>query len=447
MYLKLLVVGMAACALAGLPAVVYGNVYASSLEAVGDDGLSYRLNENADTNVKVEVLADGVPVYTENLGPQTAGVHSWSWSGAGFVGGANHTVKVTASDNGYGSWTQISTDQTQHNFWLPVGVSVNTDPCSPNFGKAYVSNSMPGTTGAGRTTPSGIYMLNADGSDAGYATGGVNWDALGNSAPYQSNLGPDGLLYVTDFSNDEAYGFNADLSVATKIIGAANKTSGQYVQSIWVEGSQATGDRKVYAVDSNYYGGASGRKGLIEYNLGGAATASGTGTQYIGPTYWTYYPSDVTRDRDGNWYMNSYRGIGNQESPLIKFEDGAPPINVAAWEASSAYYYSRAIAVQEDLGIAVFGGYNNGFVYIFDINNGNYLGQFDAGSRIMDLNFDAAGNLYTADSSEEWLRVWSPPTGPNSYATETCFTIIPEPATLALLTLGSVVCLRRRRVR
>jgi hypothetical protein len=92
-----------------------------------------------------------------------------------------------------------------------------------------------------------------------------------------------------------------------------------------------------------------------------------------------------------------------------------------------------------------FGDYYGGLVQIFDMTTGAYVGGFDAGSRLRELAFDAAGNLVTVDSSTELARIWSPGDGGNWYATESYFTIIPEPATLVLLTLGTF--LLRRRVR
>jgi len=442
---RLLLVSVAACALASLPAAVYANVYASGLKAVGDDGLSFILNENADTNVKIEVLADGVPVYAEDLGPKAAGTHTWSWSGAGFVTGANHTVKITASDDGYAGWTQIVADNTTTSFYIPVGVSINKNRNSPNFGKIYISEVAGGAT-AFRTTTSGIYMLNADGSDAGFATGGKDWAAAGNSSPFKSTIGADDHLYVMDYSNDLAWEFSADMSSVTQLIDGSNKTSAQWAEGIHVEGTQAQGNRKIYLVNSNYNDTA--RKGLIEYNLGGnaAATAGDTGTQIIGPSYFGYYPRDVARDSNGDWYMNQFRSELDEAPPVSKFADGPPPINTAVWEANKALYRGAyGIDIFEDKNWVAYGDYYAGLVQIFDMTTGAYVGGFDAGNRLREIAFDAAGNLVTVDNSLELARIWSPGDGGNWYATESYFTIIPEPATLVLLTLGGF--LLRRRVR
>ena len=128
----------------GLATPTWANVYASGLVKTGDVTFSYILNENADTNVRIEVWkVGGTMVYSEDLGPQTKGAQSWAWNGNGAQPGQNYTVKVVAADDGYGGWTKISTDATSTSFYLPVGVSVNKMQSSANFGKIFVSNATP----------------------------------------------------------------------------------------------------------------------------------------------------------------------------------------------------------------------------------------------------------------------------------------------------------------
>jgi len=445
----------AALAAAGLALAVapsYANVYASGLSQTGANSFSFILNEGADLGVSVEMWeVGGGMAYSENLGALAKGAHNWTWDGTGSAAGKSYTAKITASASGYSSWTQISADDMSTSFYVPVGVSVYKDMKSPKFGTIYVSNGQGGTTTFGRSTTSGIYALNADASEIGFFTGGKDWAAAGNSSPFKSTIGPDGHLYVADFSNDLVWEFNDDLSAATQLIDGTNKTASQYVESIVVTGTQAGGDRSIFLVDSNYYSGAPGRKGLIKYDLGANATATpgDTGVQFIGPDYFAYYPRDAARDSDGNWYMNQYRSALNQAPAISKFLDSATlPINAAAWETDKALYVGAyGLDIYEPNRWVAYAQYYTGEVFVFDMDTGAFVSSFDAGTRLREVAFDAAGNIVTVDNSTEWMRIWSPGLGQNSFTTESYFEVVPEPASLLALAAGlaSMAGLKRRR--
>jgi len=376
--------------------------YASQVVQSGNT-VTFILNQAAEG---MTVLRDGANPVTPTPGPATPGPQSFDMTGYS-------TYSIIVTGNTAAAWTQFIPDGTDSNFEYPRGVSINKNPASTNFGKVYVSVARDGTTVAGRSTPSGIYVLRADGvAEGGVQTGGVNWSAIGNSSPWKSNIGPDDHLYVADFSNDLAYEFNDDLSVATQLIDASNKTtspSPQYVESVWVEGTQAGGDRAIYTVDSNYYD--TGRKGLIRYDLGAnaTATASDLGTQIIGPSYYTYYPKDVTRDSSGNWYLNQYRATAGQAPAIDKFDGTIVPNNTPIWStASTPYTYTYGIGLNEVRGSVAVGSVVNATVWFFTMSTGDFLESFDAGGIVGDLAFDAVGNLVTVDNNQEYARFWDP---------------------------------------
>jgi len=449
--MKKLTLAILCCCLAlGVSQNAFANVYAAHLDVEPGNGgtqdfssdasmdITYRLNEAA-TSVSIEIYLQSDPGTTVKTiaGTTTKGLNTVQWDGTKDGGGnaasGTYSYKITAADTtGHSSWEQIDDSDTNAllSFYTPRGISINKNQDSSRFGTVYVSESNFGTARPGhaaeRTTTTGVYLLTNDLTDLGHKTGGVDWAAVGSSAPLKSCLDADDHLYVIDFTNDEAYEFNADLSVATKIISAANKTVGQYCSGIYVEGTQAGGDRKLYVVNSHY---GDGRRGLIQYDLGSAATPTGTGTQYIGPSLWTYYPYDVARDSNGDWYMHSYRATAGQEFPLAKINDGTPPLNTAAWAAATSYVYSRGIDINEDAGIAVYASYSNGGVYIFNIDTGAYIEEIAIGGRSYDLAFDAAGNLYVPNTSNEVLRVFSPGDGSNSFVTDYYGTVVVTAAT------------------
>jgi len=373
--------------------------YASGVVS-NNNSVSFILNQEAQGLV---VLRDGAnPVY-----PGTApGQHSFDMTGF-----TNFSIIVTG--NTAKAWTKFVPDGTDRSFYLPRGVAINKNPASPNFGKVYVSESRGGQTANttyGRMTADGIYVLRADGTaESGPYTGGVDWtvDAANASAPLRSVIGPDNHLYVVSLYSDLAFEFNDDLSVATPLIDASNRTEGQWVHSIWVEGTKAAGNRKLYLVNGNYL---DGRRGLIGYDLGGndMATPGDTGTQLIGPDVFNYYPYDVARDRNGDWYLNQYRATAGQALALLKFKGDIVPNNEPLWSVPNTYTYTESLDINDAAGVIAVGRYSDGTVYLFELSTGDLRESFDCGNRCREQAFDAAGNLVTVDNGAEWARFWSP---------------------------------------
>jgi MYXO-CTERM domain-containing protein len=422
-----IVAGLAVLGMLAMPCGLLAVPYASGVAVSGAD-VTFTLNQDA-ANVTVELQGGG----TLNLGAMTKGDHVVSVPVIG-----SHQIKVTNSEAA--GWTQISTNNTNTSFYVPVGVSVNRNKNSSGYGTVYVSNASTGTTAFGRNTAEGLYRLKADTTAVNSGTAGIAWG--GSSGPFKCEVGEDDNLYVADLSNDLAFEIAPDLSSGIQLIDASNRTTNQWVASLAVTGTKAAGNRKLYLIDSNYNDTA--RRGIIGYNLGSAAkVATGdTGTQVIGPSWFNYYPMDGVIDSAGNWYTGQYRSDPTQATALAKFLAGS---TTPAWEVpkSAPYNGSYAIALCEERGWVAYGNYYDGYVRIFDANTGGELGNFDAGSRMRDIAFDAAGNIYTVDNLTEWLKVWSP--GGES-ALSTPFTVtVPEPAALALLALGSLALVRRRR--
>lgn len=421
---------LAAVAAAGtiLTSTALGVPYASGVSVSGAD-LSFTLNQDAQ-NVTLMLEGGG----TMDLGALAKGAHNVNVPNVG-----NHQIKVTNS--AAAAWTQVSVDDSLTSFYSPAGVAINRNPASPNFGSIYVSNAVGGTASAGPTTAEGIYRLKSDLQPINNGTAGVTWG--GSSGPWKCVVGQDDNLYVADLSNDLAFEVAPDLSGNVQLIDASNRTTGQWVGSIHVSGTKADGNRKIYLTNNHYL---DARVGVIGYDLGAAAAvASGdTGTQVVGPSYFAFYPQDAIMDSSGNWYTGQYRFDPAQGAAIAKFAAGTLPLNTAAWETPKAAPYngSYAIDVYEPNGWVAYGNYYDGFVHIFDMDDGSYIGGFDAGNRMRDIAFDAAGNIYTVDNSTEWLRVWSPG---GDTAMNTPFTVVPEPASLVLLVAGGLALVRRRR--
>ncbi|MGQ9649375.1 MAG: PEP-CTERM sorting domain-containing protein [Phycisphaerae bacterium] len=422
-------------AVLGLVSAAMAVPYASGVVQNGASS-TFVLNEDG-ANVKI-VYDGGATVV--NMGTLNKGTHTFD-----ATLGSSYQIKVSKS--AAVGWTQISTDQTSTSFYFPVGVSVNRNPGTSNFGSVYVSNATTGTTAYGRNNPEGIYRLKADMTEINWGTAGVVWG--GASGPWKSAIGTDDRVYVTDLSNDLVFDVAPDLSSAVQLIDASNRTAKQWVGAVVVEGTQAAGNRKIYLANVNYNDTA--RKGLIQYTLGANPTVApgDTGVQYIGPSYYTFYPYDYVRDSNGDWYDVQFRYYPTQAPAISKFLDSAVlPINTAVWTTplTAPYNGGYCLDIYEEWGWVAYGNYYDGWVHIFNMADGSYVGGFDAGSRMRDIAFDAAGNIYTVDNLTEWLRVWSP--GGDWMAitgSDGSFVLIPEPAAIILLALGGLACMRRRR--
>ncbi len=402
--------------------VAHAVPYASQVTRSGNT-VTFILNQEAQGMV---VLRDGANPVTFTA-PVAAGQKTFDMTGY-------TTYSIIVTGNTAKAWTQFIPDggNSARNFWFPNSVAINKNPASTNFGKVYINNgnlATPGTTGAGRVTPDGIYVLRADGEAiSGPHTGGQQTTSDGGnySRFYKINLNPDDdCLYASSYYDDLAFGFNEDLSVCTQLIDASNKTnivqnptndSDQYVESVYATGSRAAGNLMLYTVNSSYYDTA--RKGIIAYSLGAnlTATPGDIGTQAVGPDVYktspnVYYPSDVDRDSKGNWYTSCYRASANQAPDVMKFDGSLPwPINTVVWNSVGKHDYMRGIGVNEAGGTVAVGRWvgGSGQVYFYDLDTGADRGMLDIGNVARDVAFDVAGNMVSVDNSTEFTRFWSP---------------------------------------
>ena len=250
-----LVAGLAAFAVAG--SVALATPYASSLTNNGASGVSFRLNESAD-QVLLVTRDSGGGYITNDLGPVPAGLTNVTTipTDPGFP------FQVICSKAGSGAITQIGSSIA---FNSPRGVAVNRNPASPFFGRVYVANSANSATVKGQ----GIYVYEADlsnpfGASTNLRTAGYNFSlATGGSAPFQITVGPDGQLYVTDWSDATGNLIVTDPDVTTHqyvlkpLTGTAAIPVGVdnnhgSVQSVAVVGSLAGNDLQIITVDEDY---------------------------------------------------------------------------------------------------------------------------------------------------------------------------------------------------
>ncbi|HOX59917.1 MAG TPA: autotransporter-associated beta strand repeat-containing protein [Verrucomicrobiota bacterium] len=400
--------------------VAQATPYASQVTKSGDT-VTFVLNQAAQGMV---VLRDGANPVTPTPGPATPGVQTFDMTGY-----TTYSIIVTGS--AAKAWTQFVPDGTDRNFWFPNSVSINRNPSSPHFGKVYICNNhraTGGATTAGRVTQDAIYVLRADGTafsgphDGGRGNAWMTGDGTAYSRFMKVNVNQDdNLLYAASLWDDQVWGFNDDLSVATQLtddtnlgnpIGNAN--SAAFIESVCAMGSRANGDLRLFTANGNYWDAS--RRGVISYFLGAnaAATPSDIGVQVVGPGGLSaYHVSDLEVDSNTNIYTCVYRSTAGQAPDAKKFICSNPaawPNTTPAWNSTRTDSYIRCVAANEALGLVAAARYasSSGQVYFFDINTGANAGSVDIGDVCRDICFDAAGNMVSVDNSLEYARFWSP---------------------------------------
>lgn len=219
--------------------------------------ISFILNESADS---VQIAFDD-RTSTNNLGGLSAGVQT-------FALGAHTNYAIIVSKAGVGAPSQISADTNRFlNFYYPRGVAVNRNPKTANFGRIYVAHSTTNTEaiigGGSRPMGQGVYLLNADQSDAvGQGdvalTAGMPLDTAVTAlyAPYKISVGPDDQVYVGDGRGRYVGGTGAgvwmaapDFSSGQDLLPLGNtNVFGGVVGTPIASGSIAAGDLVLYAL-------------------------------------------------------------------------------------------------------------------------------------------------------------------------------------------------------
>jgi hypothetical protein len=385
----------------------------------------------------------------------------------------------------------ISDDSSLLNrFQSPRGLSVSNNPNAPNFGTAYISNSAAGATVAPgiRNVGDGIYALRADGSDAfGYGDTAANPGGVfvaSASTPWRNYVGPDGQLYVADFTdtNGNVYVMNQNLTTAAPTLNGiggpstvpATQKHGS-ANAVYVEGSLAEGNLKLYTIDEDLTeltGTGSGNNttklNLWRYDIGaGPLPYAGTPTKLNGPgTLLINGTDELIRGADGKFYLSQLRSAGTDAATVLVLDSNGSTVLFNSFTASGGVQdilrNAQGMSISEDqkwMALML----NNSDVAVVPMINGipdlaNRM-VVDTGTNVnsgRDIAFDAAGNIHYASSGQQLYRVIAP--GGTTWARTTydngqlAFSIndvpVPEPASatmLGLSALGLVAAARRRR--
>lgn len=438
-----------AATVAGLAALAGGalaNVYPTSLTqsanalAPGQTvSLGYLLNEDA-TNVTVSVLnASSAVVRTITPGAQTKGVQSVLWDGkdnsAANLPAGNYSFRVNTTGAARSTWTGISTDGTLNNFEQPRGVAVNNNPGSPNYGRVYVSNSQNLATALGRAMDEGVYMLNADLSDTGIPggtgphAGGVDWTTGGVVSPYRIQVGPDDSVYVTDWSDPHGGLWQAPANLSGNWTEILDSSGGRDADGLTpVHGSisdvviTGTGaNRVLYTADEDFYDvntqSPASAGSIQKYDIGTQSvfTTAPTSTFYDDAVggFNINFLNSLALDKRGDFWYSQNRAAGTDKASLVQIDSTGTIVwdSLAQLGSPDPLRTTQGIAYDPVNDVIALVTTTGGNIIIFDPVNKAVVTQFafGAGTGNTDVSFDNAGNLYVTNRTDEFLRVWSPP--------------------------------------
>ena len=421
---------------------VQAHPYATTLTNTAGT-ISFRLNEAADS-VKILWNAGGSSF---DLGPVAKGLTITNLSGPGVT----DPFEVEVTKAGSGVPTLISDNNNTFNqFERPNGVAVNKRPASPYFGRIYVANARTSPTGTGRPMGDGIYILNADSTDAvgqGNAAlaGGIDFATGSTSSPWRIRVGADDdMLYVTDWSDSAGNLWQLDPNVSpgsgTNVFqveagpldgtGAGlppGYTHGS-VSEVYVTGSLATGDLTVYTVDEDYEtnpGFLSELNSLWQYDIGSANSyvdwpwSNAPNAKIATPSItFTGQTMGLDRGTNGYWYLLDARSNGG-EAGLQVIDPAGPTVLYDSYVDSTVNYAFGRDILSNSVSVAVSPDQkymavqrNNGPIVVVPLVNGipNLAGRIEFsgnGTVGRQIVFDAANNIYVVSNNTERMRIYS----------------------------------------
>jgi PA14 domain/Immunoglobulin domain len=312
-----------AVSLAALSCMSIANAHPYASGVTNNSGtVQFILNEDADS--LYVVLNDGT---TNTLTP-TKGTHAFSL-------GANTNYAIYAFKVGTHAFTQISADaNTYVDFFYPRGVAVNQNPQRPNFGRVYVVNSCGGTGNNSRPVGKGIYVLNADQSDAlgrgnTALLGGMTLGTSARYSPYKISVGVDDTVYIGDIGGQYTAG-----------LAAGGASAGSYGYGVWAAKPDMSSSEALFNLADAVPNGNS---------LYGGVTSTPVVRGSLGQPDFVVYALEWDKQQ-GATYNNLWEYTAN-------FDNSLPLVNAPTYILNPNTGTSLANAVLADLAIHPTTGY------------------------------------------------------------------------------------------
>ncbi len=412
--------------------------YASGVQRDGNT-VSFTLNEPADT---VTITRDGGNAVA--LTSASSGEHTFDMTGYN-----SYMIGVTHSAPAGWAESSISVGNPMLKFERANGIAVNQNPGSPYFGRFYVSQRDDTVTWTGRQMGDGIYVFNADATDAfgitdandtnAARTGGIDFTGSSHS-PFRLTIGKDDTLYIGDASDVHGgmYYTDADVTTGGNLLAGSGGTApitgqnhGSIMNTPVVTGSLYEGDLVLYTIDQDLEASVPGTGSHIwRYDLGGAHNFSGAPTLMIDASLSPYLSdtnggfdtdgsyvvdADIARDpRTGNFLI-----IQRNAVPIIMSPDFSTVLGDLQIQNYRSAAYSpdgKNLALRNSMGTYILSLDAQGLPIStspFEVERFRSPYGIEGGSISMrvPITYDLAGNIYTAGNqggNGERLGIYSP---------------------------------------
>jgi len=429
------------------------NIFASELKAspVADNGdvtFTYTLNAPAS---QVVISVENGDVFTINSNPGlTKGVNTVTGTLDTSTPDGNYTWSVEAT--GVAAHTNTGTaavkftddDVNEMKYYSPRGgVLMDKNMDNPYFGRTYIANSLNVAATGGRTTPDGIYILNAalqnlNASPNTPYTGGQNWVLNGTTAdlaPYRISITSDGHVLIPNNHNSGRGIWIMDpANPGSNFTNAFGNTAvyGHPIQSHLI------GD-DLYVFDETYPGAY--RISRYE-NFTPGRTEAPNSTVFANPSS-IISPSassgnaiaGFVPDGNGGWWIAQRTATATETAtnPSLIHINSSGTIDFNSFsDMASANRIGQlnraALAYDKDKNLIAVSGTH--WVKVYSVTWSGGVPSIDAplynisipsstSGNIDGLDFDPAGNLYVISTASERLTVWALP---KANAAENTFT-------------------------
>ena len=416
-----------ATCLVTIPEGAYPNIYAYGLKLEStNDGVTVGFNLNAPaTEVKVLAYdAEGNEYVVATVSGAAAEYQTVALNTADLPAGTYTWAVYAAADLVTEDDPVLVRQYSSMSFASPRGVTIDNNTNSPYFGQIYVSD------GGTAVENSGLYVFSPklESDEQLYTTG---WSGS-KASPMRAMVGEDGLVYITDWSDNEGniHIFNPANPTEEKLVfgGVFSGTAGIWntednkfihgsISGCYVTGTGA--ERVLYTFDEDYTPAEGNVMCMLRYDIGALETpwaAEPSAVVYNNADKFEQNgDSKILPSVAGGWWISQDRASDSQVIPALIHlsKDGVVDFNSAgafggrtrgavAFNEDQTYCFSaadNAIRVNEVT-------WTDGVPAIKTLLGIPTTFGSQTGSSCYDIAVDRAGNVYASGDGKS-LCIWA----------------------------------------